>query len=52
METTIEWCPNCSDEVELKAKMVVQVCPTCKEKILPCSICDTGYTKCNECPLE
>ena len=54
MNTTIEYCPHCDSEVELKNEFVVQQCPRCKRSIKPCSVCveHLGFpTDCKNCPL-
>jgi hypothetical protein len=45
-----EYCPHCEQEVKLKDKFVLQVCPKCKCPIMPCSICED--MPCDKCPLE
>lgn len=50
METITEWCLHCCGEVELKAEVCKQTCPSCKEEILPCSMCDMDNVKCEACP--
>ena len=52
---TVEECPHCETEVELKGEFKVQECPNCKQDILPCSICrDLERTPmaCGSCPLD
>jgi len=49
-EKTVEWCAECDTEVELKAVMEVQKCPSCGKRILPCSICPGPCV--NVCELE
>lgn len=46
---TTEWCPYCEEEVEIKS-VGPQVCPNCKNIILPCSACD-GHS-CSDCGYE
>ncbi|PFP29386.1 hypothetical protein COJ96_10810 [Bacillus sp. AFS073361] len=49
MKTVTEWCPNCTNEVELVAVFAIQECPECKETIFPCSMCED--INCRNCPL-
>lgn len=49
-ETIYELCPLCDTEVELKNKFEKQICPSCKEKIIPCGICEK--MDCRNCPFE
>ncbi len=43
---TYEVCPHCGEEVELKAELMVQTCPSCGKRIVTCSMCRA--TECNE----
>lgn len=53
MENVIhELCGKCSEEVEIKESFEVQICPSCKESIYPCSMCDMDRVSCNYCPLD
>lgn len=52
IDVTNEWCPHCSNEVELEKVLKVQTCPNCGEIILPCSMCDMDKDPCSNCPLE
>ena len=47
-----EVCPWCDTEVELKDKMIPQLCPECSIAILPCSMCVPDRQSCNECPYD
>ena len=47
---TTEWCFNCDSDVELKNEFVMQECPSCKEQLKPCSICETRV--CSFCPFD
>lgn len=56
-EVITEWCPLCNTEVELLNNFKPQICPNCKQRILPCSMCnqeamDKAKVGCNSCPLE
>ncbi|AIW03167.1 hypothetical protein CPT_Mater232 [Bacillus phage Mater] len=53
MTKTIEWCSCCGVEVELDDIMKAQKCPSCNERILPCSFCNDTIVKpdCANCPL-
>jgi len=46
---TVEWCSNCTNEVEILSEGV-QICPICSEEILPCSQC--VKQNCLKCPYE
>lgn len=47
---TIERCPHCEQEVELKAvERLLQVCPNCGRLIYPCSLCNMDKTICWNC---
>lgn len=48
----IELCPYCEQEVNLQNKFEMQVCPNCKDKVIPCSVCPYEYSRCSDCPLE
>ena len=50
--TVFEWCPHCEEEVEIEFKFKVQICPNCGAPILPCSVVDGCFNRCNVCPLE
>lgn len=56
-----EFCPHCSNEVEIKFKgFVIYQCPSCSNELLPCSICDACTDRevkiyaqsCLKCPFE
>lgn len=46
---TIEWCPNCEEEVVIFSDRV-QKCPNCGDRIFPCSACEERT--CRNCPLD
>lgn len=46
-----ELCPNCEEEVKLKAIFKVQICPNCGKPIKPCALCDMDKVDCSKCPL-
>lgn len=46
-----EYCPCCDTEVVIPS-FGVSFCPNCGELILPCSMCDTDYNDCGNCPYE
>lgn len=48
---TTEWCPCCDTEVNIEP-FGISFCPNCGEPILPCSMCDTDYIDCRDCPYE
>lgn len=50
METTIEWCSACEEEVEIKVG-VVSNCPFCGARIKPCSMCNLDERICSKCYL-
>lgn len=50
MNTVYEWCPDCEQDVPLKATMEVQRCPECGTWIVPCAMCQGQ--KCQGCELE
>lgn len=39
MNTVYEWCPDCEQDVPLRAVVQPQMCPECGTWIVPCSIC-------------
>ena len=48
-----EWCPFCNKEQIIPA-WKASTCPTCGERIIPCSVCSGesgGNVSCAECPL-
>ena len=47
-----ELCPNCGQEVKLKAMFKVQACPNCGKPIKPCAMCDADTANCSKCPLD
>ena len=47
-----EWCSRCEEEVELKETFSKQKCPSCKKRILPCSMCVPDETDCSKCGFE
>jgi hypothetical protein len=47
-----EYCPHCENDVELELKFQPQICSSCKNIILPCSLCDTNAVECSKCPLS
>lgn len=52
---TYEVCPHCGEEVELKAELMVQTCPSCGKRIVTCSMCracDTEDNYCTNCCLS
>lgn len=49
VEVTEEMCPYCDSEVELKAELSVQKCPSCGKYIVCCSMCDECV---QDCPYE
>lgn len=46
-----EWCPYCDKEVSIPS-FGISFCPNCGEAILPCSMCNTDYNNCCECPYD
>jgi len=49
---TIEWCPDCENEVEIRAYGISK-CPECGAILRPCSMCSADqYDRCNRCPYE
>ena len=46
-----EWCPLCESEVVLDNTFKIQKCPSCKNPIKPCSMCDMNKLNCNGCKL-
>jgi len=48
---TIEWCPNCDQEVEIPAYGISK-CPECGNSILPCSMCEPNHMDCTNCPYK
>lgn len=46
---TWELCPECENEVKLKAELSVQKCPKCGKAIVACSMCVD--MNCAECDL-
>jgi len=49
--TVNELCPHCKNEAKLQSKFEAQVCMSCSNIILPCSICETKED-CLNCPLK
>lgn len=47
-----EWCSFCMNEVQLKAKSELQVCPKCGHLIIPCCLCDCNKVDCNKCDIN
>ena len=45
---SFEWCQNCEDDIILVNYFAPQICPICKEVILPCNMCEECV---NNCPL-
>lgn len=46
---TTEWCPCCDTEVDI-APFGISFCSNCGEPITPCSMCNTDYIDCGDCP--
>lgn len=51
IKTTFEVCPCCNNEVQLESQFEAQVCSSCNDIILPCSICPVS-DNCLNCPLS
>jgi predicted RNA-binding Zn-ribbon protein involved in translation (DUF1610 family) len=51
---TPEWCHHCDSEVELLAVMKSQKCPSCGEKLFPCTLCTDKleWRDCANCPFS
>lgn len=47
---TDEWCSFCGKDQSIPA-WKTSTCPTCGERIVPCSMCDNDNIDCNKCPL-
>lgn len=51
----VEYCPHCTNEVELISELKPQQCPICGMWICPCNLCDSCKGICeieNECILK
>ena len=54
-EYTYEVCPECGEEVQLRAELKVQTCPNCGKRIVACSMCEACYepeSYCHRCCLS